>query len=79
MKKSSKIVDKLNPNKKVEVTVTNKKVYEEDDTLMYQPTVTIKVTLDKAREQFRLNTDDDIAKFVETVDFEDPQTELSLN
>lgn len=79
MKKSSKIVDKMNPNKQVEVTITNKKVIEEDETLAFQPTVTIKITLPKSGDQFKLSTDEDIAKFVETIDFEDPQEELPLD
>lgn len=78
MKKTSKIVDVYNPNKSVEVRVTNTPKYEDEKFVDYDRTVTIKIRAGRDKEQLQFKEDDAIARFVETVDFEDPQTELDL-
>lgn len=77
MDKSSKATDKYKPNKKVQVTVTNEPfVPEEGGQTHYDRTVTIKVKLGSSTEQLIFKNAEDIAKFVETVEFEDPQQSL---
>lgn len=78
MKHTSKIVDVYNPNKKVEVRVTNTPKYEDDTFVAYDRTVTIKIKVGTDKEKLTFVDDDSIAKFVETVEFEDPQQELDL-
>lgn len=76
MKRKSKFIDLYNPNKKVEVRVTNSPVYQDGNFVAYDRTVTIKIQLDKDKEKMVFDDDDSISKFVETVDFENPQQEL---
>ena len=76
MKRKSKYIDTYNPTKKVAVRVTNTPVYQDDVLEAYARTVTIKITLDKDKEKLVFKGDDSISKFVETVDFENPQQEL---
>lgn len=78
MKHSSKIVDIYNPNKQVEVRVTNTPKYEDDAFVDYDRTVTLKIRVGRDKEKMAFPDTESIAKFVETVDFEDPQTELAL-
>lgn len=80
MKKNGKIVDVYKPNNRVTVTVTNKQ-NESTDTgeITFDRTVVIKIKADKlAAEKLVFPEDDSIAKYVETVDFQDPQSELPL-
>lgn len=78
MKKSSKFVYTYNPNKAVQVTVTNSPKFVDDEFVDYDRTVTVKIKLPRSSEQLKFGDDTDIAKFIETVDFEDPQTGLSF-
>lgn len=78
MKKTSKYVDVYTPNKQVLVRVTNTPKYEDDEFVDYDRTVTIKIKAPRAAEKLEFKEDDAIAKFVETVEFEDPQQELDL-
>lgn len=78
MKKTSKYVDVYNPNKQVQVTVTNSPKYEDDEFVDYDRTVTIKIRVGRDKEKLTFDKDDAIAKFVETVEFEDPQQSLDL-
>lgn len=66
-------------NDRVKVTVTNKPVYVDEALLGYDPKITIEVTADyKAGAPFEFKDDDEIIKFVEAIDLEDPQAELPL-
>ncbi len=77
MKKKSKIVDTYTPNKQVMVTVTNTPKHDEEDNFIdYDRTVTIKIKAGRDKDVLNFKTDDAIAKFIEKVDFEDPQTDL---
>lgn len=78
MKMSSKTIDTYNPNKAVAVRVTNTPKYEDEKFVDYDRTVTITIRAGRDKDQLKFKADDSIAKFVETVDFEDPQTELAL-
>lgn len=78
MKKTSKYVDVYNPNKQVQVTVTNSPKYEDDEFVDYDHTVTIKIRAGRDKNKLEFKEDDAIAKFVETIEFEDPQQELDL-
>lgn len=77
MKKKSKIVDTYTPNKAVMVTVTNTPKHDEQDNFVdYDRTVTIKIKAGRDKDTLQFKTDDAIAKFIEKVDFEDPQTDM---
>lgn len=78
MKKQSKITDVYTPNKSVTVTVNNKREEDlESGSVHYDRTVTIKIKAGKfAKEKLVFDQEDGIAKFIETIDFEDPQTSL---
>lgn len=78
MKKSSKVVDVYNPTKQVAVTVTNRPVLEDDIFVDYSQTVTIKILVGHSKDKLEFKENDSIAKFVETIDFEDPQESLDL-
>lgn len=78
MKYKSKIVDTYTPNKQVMVRVTHTPKYKDDEFVDYDRTVTIKVVAGRDKELLKFEDDDSIAKFVETVDFEEDQTELDL-
>lgn len=56
--------------------MTNSPVYQDGNFVAYDRTVTIKIQLDKDKEKMVFDDDDSISKFVETVDFENPQQEL---
>lgn len=81
MKKQSKIQDVYTPNKNVTVTVNNKREEDlESGSVHYDRTVTIKIKAGKfAKEKLVFDEEDSIAKFIETIDFEDPQSELPLD
>lgn len=78
MKKSSKITDTYTPNKGVTVTVINKPIEDEDTgTVVYDRTVTVKIKAGRfAPERLVFDEEDSIAKFIEGVEFEDPQQSL---
>lgn len=79
MKKSSKYVDVYTPNKAVLVTVTNTPKYEDDAFVDYDRTVTLKIRVGRDKDKLEFKEENAIAKFVETIDFEDPQTALDFN
>lgn len=77
MKKKSKIVDTYTPNKSVMVTVTNTPKHDDQDHFVdYDRTVTIKIKAGRDKDTLQFKKEDAIAKFIEKVDFEDPQTSL---
>lgn len=78
MKKSltEKVVYK--PNEKVQVTVTNKPALDEEGVAVigYDRTVAITIKAGYESDKLTFSTDEDIEKFIETVDFGDPQQSL---
>lgn len=78
MKHNSKIVDTYTPNKQVMVRVTNTPKYQDDKFIDYDRTVTIKIMAGRDNETLKFESQDDIAKYIETVDFEEAQQELPL-
>lgn len=78
MKHTSKQVDIYTPNRQVQVTVTNTPKYEDDVFVDYDRTVTLKIRVSRDKERLEFKEPDSIAKFVETVEFEDPQQELDF-
>jgi len=76
MKRDSKTTDVYKPNKQVTVSVVNKP-REDDGRTLFERTVTIKIKAGSfAEERLVFEEEDSIAKFIEKVDFEDPQTSL---
>lgn len=74
MKKSLKQSTVYEPNPSVKVTVVNTPILDDENVEVgMKATVTIKATV---YEKVAFATDDDIAKFVENIDFTDPQTDL---
>lgn len=65
------------PNKVVKVTVVNKPV-DVGGTMMYDRKVTITIDASASKDKLQFATDEDIAKWVEKVDFEDPQTSMDM-
>lgn len=78
MKHTSKIVDVYTPNKQVLVTVTNTPKYEDDVFVSYNRTVTLKILVGQDKKKLEFKASDSIAKFIETVEFEDAQQELEF-
>lgn len=76
MKKTLKEVTKYSPNKKVTVTVTNTPVLEDEVVTGYKRAVSIAINEGTDEEKLVFKNDDDIAKYIETVEFEDPQQSL---
>lgn len=77
MKKNSKIIDTYTPNKQVMVRVTNTPKHDEQDNFIdYDHTVTIKIKAGRGKDTLSFKEEDAIAKFIEKIDFEDPQTSL---
>jgi hypothetical protein len=77
MKKKSKIVDTYMPNPQVLVMVTNAPMLDEEQNFIdYNRTVTLKIKIGRHKDPFKFEGEDGISKFVETIDFEDPQTNL---
>ena len=66
------------PAKGVRVKVVNTPQYEDDVFTSFKRKVTIFITLDEDKDKLEFKANDSIAKFIETVDFEDPQAELGL-
>lgn len=78
MKHKTKSIDTYTPNKNVLVTVTHTPIFEDDTLVAYNRTVTIKVKAGRDKQKLEFKKEDGIAKFIETVDFEDPQQELGV-
>lgn len=76
MKKSFKEVTKYTPNKKVTVTVTNTPQLEDGILTGYKRAVSIAINEGEEASKLEFNNDDSLAKYIETVDFEDPQQSL---
>lgn len=72
-------VKEYNPNKGVKVKVVNKPVYEDDVFAYYERKVTITVNAGDHMKALDFKSDEDIAKWIETVEFENPQQELIPN
>lgn len=67
------------PNSRVKITVTNKPVLNDSGvTDRYAVSATIAVDAGSFKERLTFGTDDDIAKFIENIDVEDPQTALDV-
>lgn len=75
-----KLTEKIvyEPNRGVKVTVENKPELEEAGVTRYKRKVTIVVEVGYSDQKLTFSKDEDIAKFVETIDFEDPQQELGV-
>ena len=78
LKASEQNIKVYAPAKGVRVKVVNTPVYEDDVFVSYKRKVTMFITLPEDKEKLEFKANDSIAKFVETVDFEDPQTELGI-
>lgn len=80
MQKVSKVSDVYKPNKRVTVTVKNNREEDFDSgAVTYNRSVTIKINDQRyASEPLRFDDDDSIAKYIEGVDFEDPNTTLDV-
>jgi hypothetical protein len=65
------------PNENVKVAVENKPT-EIGGSIVYAHKVTITINAGAGKDKLSFSTDEDIAKFVETIDFEDPQTALGV-
>lgn len=76
MKKQFKEVTTYQPNKKVKATVTNTPVYEDEVVTGYKRSVTITVNEGTDDNKLEFKGEDGLAKYVETVEFEDPQQSL---
>lgn len=75
--KTSKVTDKYEPNDKVTVTVTNEPFTpEEGGKTYYKSHVTLKVEAKTSDQPLTFKSADEIAKFFEDVDYEDPQQSL---
>lgn len=75
MDKTSKITDEYKPNEGVKVTVVNAPK-EVEGKQYFTRTVTIKVDKGLSDEKLVFSNADEIEKFVNDVDFEDPQQQL---
>lgn len=68
------------PNSRVKVIVTNKPVTTEEGKIdRYSVGVTISYDAGSFVEKLAFATDDDIAKFMENIDVEDPQQALAMD
>lgn len=77
MKKSLTEKTIYEPNSRVKVTVTNKPVVTEKGEIdRYAVTVSIAHNAGTFKQKLSFATDDDIAKFIENIDVEDPQQAL---
>lgn len=64
------------PNQNVKVTVTNKPIYDEVGThLGYKVDIALKHTI-TADAELKFTSDDDIADFMNNIDYADPQQAL---
>lgn len=78
LKASEQNIKVYAPAKGVRVKVVNIPQYEDDVFTAYKRKVTMFITLDDDKEKLEFKENDSIAKFIETVDFEDPQAELGI-
>lgn len=80
MKKISNSRDSYKINDKVTVSVVNKREEDfESGSVHYDRTVTVKIKAGKfATEPLQFEGSDSLAKFIEEVDFEDPNESLDL-
>lgn len=77
MKKQLTEKTEYKPNDKVKVTVTHKPVVDDGGhAIEYKRTVSITIDEGYDTEKIQFGSDEDIAKYIETVDFEDPQQSL---
>lgn len=60
------------------VRVTHTPKYKDDEFVDYDRTVTIKIVAGRDKSLLKFEEDDAIAKFVETIDFDEAQTEMDL-
>jgi hypothetical protein len=75
MKKQLSEKTTYTPNSHVKVVVENKPVQDDKNT-QYEQKVTITVKAGIYNDKLAFATDEDIEKFMEKIDFSDPQTEL---
>lgn len=65
------------PNARVKVTVTNKPILTEEGKVdRYDVGVAISYNAGTYKDKLSFGTDDDIARFIENMDVEDPQQSL---
>lgn len=65
------------PNKKVKLTVSNIPVYDDDGLLIgYDPKVSISVKVGDTKEKLSFADTDELQKFIEDIDVEEPQQSL---
>lgn len=76
MKKQFKETTKYTPNKKVIVIVTNTPQLEDGILTGYKRAVRIAINEGEEAGKLEFKEDDALAKYIETVDFEDPQQSL---
>lgn len=67
------------PNKAVRVTVVNKPIYDEIGQLAgYDADVTVKIKRSYMEKELLFKSDDEIADFMGSVEYDDPQQSLGL-
>jgi len=68
------------PNPSVKITVTNKPVLDEEigQIAGYDVDITVKIKQSLMAQELKFKSDEDIAEFMGSVDFDDPQQELAL-
>lgn len=77
-----KLTEKIvyEPNSRVKVTVQNKPEFDEDSGITrYERKVTVAVDCGYSNDKMTFADDDEIAKFLENIDVEDPQQSLLDN
>lgn len=69
------------PNPGVRVTVTNKPVFDEElgQVAGYDVSVDVKIVRRLAPHELKFSSDDDIAEFMGSVEYDDPQQSLPFN
>lgn len=75
-----KLTEKIiyEPNQHVKVAVENKPVEREGMPTMYNRRVTITIKCGEDRKGLAFGTSEDIGKFIEDIDVEDPQISMEL-
>jgi hypothetical protein len=68
------------PNPSVKLTVTNKPIFDEEigQVAGYDVDVTVKIKRNLMPQELKFGSDEDIAEFMGSVDFDDPQQELGF-
>lgn len=68
------------PNRGVKVTVTNRPIFDEEigQVAGYDVSVDVKIVRRLAPQELKFGSDDDIAEFMGTVEYDDPQQALPL-